>query len=449
MKNILLQLTGGLFAAVLILSSGFITDSALAQQPEQVIVVNQGAFLQGNASITIYDPATQTASQNVFQQANSRPLGDVATHTVLINDLLYIVVSNSDKIEVVNPNSFEAVATVFVDDFGGSSPQWIQQVSETKAYVSNLTGNTVSIFDLEENTITGSIEVGPNPDGIAVSNGKAYVALTAFGEGNEIAVVDVETDELLSTIEVHDNPQKVYADDSGRIWVVSTGDYGFGDGPETFGEINVIDSETDEVTGVIEVGGRPFSMQFDETNNRAWIVNEGVHQVNMATLELEDELFSSTAYFAIGFWGGSDARLYGANVPDFGSSGSMDILNLQGEIQSSFTTGIGPGFVKFTGEFEPVSVNPPELAAGFTLEQNYPNPFNPTTTIRYELPQSSEVNLTVYNVTGQRVATLVSGSQAAGQHSISFDASSLSSGVYYYRLTAAGMALTRSMTLVK
>jgi hypothetical protein len=90
-----------------------------------------------------------------------------------------------------------------------------------------------------------------------------------------------------------------------------------------------------------------------------------------------------------------------------------------------------------------------ELPSRLTLHQNYPNPFNPSTQIGYELPESADVRLDVYNVQGQRVATLVNGRQTAGAHSLSFDASNLASGVYVYRLQSGGNVITRTMTLIK
>lgn len=86
---------------------------------------------------------------------------------------------------------------------------------------------------------------------------------------------------------------------------------------------------------------------------------------------------------------------------------------------------------------------------GFTLEQNYPNPFNPATVIEFQLPHNSTVELSVYNMIGQRVATLVNEQLQSGRHEVVFDASGLSSGIYFYRLNAGSTQLTRKMTLVK
>jgi endonuclease/exonuclease/phosphatase family metal-dependent hydrolase/uncharacterized protein YdeI (BOF family) len=85
----------------------------------------------------------------------------------------------------------------------------------------------------------------------------------------------------------------------------------------------------------------------------------------------------------------------------------------------------------------------------FALEQNYPNPFNPTTTISYALASPSEVKLEVFDVLGRTVATLVNSRQAAGTYSVNFNASRLSSGIYFYRLQAGAFVATKKMLLVK
>jgi predicted esterase/photosystem II stability/assembly factor-like uncharacterized protein len=76
------------------------------------------------------------------------------------------------------------------------------------------------------------------------------------------------------------------------------------------------------------------------------------------------------------------------------------------------------------------------LPKSFTLQQNYPNPFNPSTSIRYQLPSQSRVRLSIYNVLGEKISTLVEGIQNAGYNSVQWDGSSVSSGVYFYRLQA-------------
>jgi PKD repeat protein len=86
---------------------------------------------------------------------------------------------------------------------------------------------------------------------------------------------------------------------------------------------------------------------------------------------------------------------------------------------------------------------------GYALRQNRPNPFNPTTDISFNLPSGSHVTLEVYNITGQKVAVLADGQFSAGEHTVTWNASGVASGVYLYRLTTSEFTETKRMILLK
>ena len=113
-----------------------------------------------------------------------------------------------------------------------------------------------------------------------------------------------------------------------------------------------------------------------------------------------------------------------------GSNVNIDYVQL---IKEEVVAGVATGTEPFT----------------YALEQNYPNPFNPTTTINFSLMKASNVELTVYNILGQRVVTLVNGQLAAGTHTVKFNAVNLASGVYFYRLEAGGFVSNKKMMLLK
>ena len=128
----------------------------------------------------------------------------------------------------------------------------------------------------------------------------------------------------------------------------------------------------------------------------------------------------------------------GTASPTYDGSGNPVPANVSLSI-NSVETGIGGN---------------PEVPTGYTLMQNYPNPFNPTTQIAFTLPQTQRVTLSVYNILGQKVATLVDGVVTAGMHMVTWNARDdhgmeLPSGVYFYRLSAGAFSEARKMVLLR
>ena len=90
-----------------------------------------------------------------------------------------------------------------------------------------------------------------------------------------------------------------------------------------------------------------------------------------------------------------------------------------------------------------------DIVRNFQLQQNYPNPFNPTTTIKYQIPELSFVTIKVYDVLGNKIATLVNEEKPTGSYEVEFDAIGLPSGIYFYRLQAYDFTQTKKMLLLK
>ena len=145
--------------------------------------------------------------------------------------------------------------------------------------------------------------------------------------------------------------------------------------------------------------------------------------------------------------GGTPSLLTGN--PDYGDYDPSYSKDGNYVAYAAFTTNLAPlpkngnGNEKFASNIETSA--PTE----YVLEQNFPNPFNPLTVIRYALPENASVSLMIYDILGREVAELVNGEVGAGYHEVRFDGSKLSSGMYFYKLTAGNFTQINKMLLLK
>ena len=129
-------------------------------------------------------------------------------------------------------------------------------------------------------------------------------------------------------------------------------------------------------------------------------------------------------------------------------AGNRSIIELQGDyrlVSATVADNNGRSIVPGRGQKSTQDGLPDEYA----LHQNYPNPFNPTTEISFSIPHTAHVSLEIYNIAGQRVATLIDGNLNAGHHTVTWDASGAASGVYLYRLATDDFDETKKMMLLK
>jgi hypothetical protein len=151
---------------------------------------------------------------------------------------------------------------------------------------------------------------------------------------------------------------------------------------------------------------------------------------------------------------GTNTQVNPGNVIGTGFYGSPDVSfrNVNNDSCLAIFGGTAGNYCYVTGGCSGAFVsigNPSSIVEDFQLYQNYPNPFNPGTRITYNIPAKQFVSLKIFNVLGKEVGILVNESQTAGMHIIDFNASHLSSGVYYYKLEAGEFAETKKMLLVK
>ncbi len=212
---------------------GGITDDGGEGQPGEVVTVgayilNTGNWGKNDASIQYLDKEKGTLSEDLYAAANGEGLGDLGQDLCLYGSKLYVTVSNSSKLVVMDKNC-KALKTLNLTDNAGIpvEPRYMTAVGGN-VYFTSYEG-TVSRLDTVSLEVTGKVTVGDHPEAIANANGKLFVCLSDYtmdGNGKYVAVVDVATFTKERDIEMLLNPYtqcKVGAD--GFVYVVSNGNY--------------------------------------------------------------------------------------------------------------------------------------------------------------------------------------------------------------------------------
>ncbi|UXP32150.1 hypothetical protein N6H18_17550 [Reichenbachiella agarivorans] len=321
-------------------------------------IVNEGAWGNANTSLSYFDKATLTVTNNLFETNTGRPLGDQAQSMTVFNDLGYIVVQNSSKLEVISTLDYSSVATI---SEGLSSPTYFLGISANKGYVSDWgpdgVTSSIKIIDLTTNTITDSISTGAGTNQMVLVDNMVYAANSGgWGYDNTVVVIDTETDEIIKTIEVGDNPSTLAVDKNENVWVTGNGltDYVNAEN-STPAFLAKIDSENNTVELKInapETGIGPSRLNIDsEGKTLVFKYKSGISTAPIEVTSVSDftEIIAADQFTSLYGFGidKSENHIIAGDAPDFTNPGSIKRYELNGTFIDQYTVGIGPNGIAY------------------------------------------------------------------------------------------------------
>ncbi len=319
-----------------------------------IFVLNEGSFGSSNGSISFVTRDGDSKHEDLFYAVNKRPLGDVVQSMTSYNGRGFIVVNNSQKIEIVNLTSFKSMGVIS----GFSSPRFFLPLSFSKAYVTDWFANRVAIVDLNANKITGSISVGQGPEQIVLAQGRAIVCnIGGFGSDSTVSVINPVTDLVEATIAVGINPNSMAVDKNGAVWVLCGGDVGAdwtgGTADDIGGSLFKIDPITLAVTQSFQFGqmNHPLKMTIDAAGENIFFLfgqsayGGKIRKFNIADNNLPTSDWAAKSYYGLGV-DPTSGNVYGAQANDFTNKGWIFRYNIGGTLVDSSKVGIGPsGFL--------------------------------------------------------------------------------------------------------
>jgi len=319
---------------------------------EGVFAINEGIFGQTSGTITYYN-RTDTVVQKIFKQTNNRDLGDVVQSMSFYEERAYIVVNNSNKIEIADANTFEEKAQIL----GLRLPRYFLPSSTTKAYVSEwgmdgLTG-TIAVLDLTSQTVVNRISVGVGPEQLLLKDEQLYVTHAGgYASNNIITVINTVDDQVETTIPVLDKPSACVEDIDGSIWVACSGEVAYLTYPiidmanSTESGLIQINPTTNTIIQTIAFGkGNPVGNLVINSNNKneLYYSRSGMVWKYNVVLGVEEVLFSGN-FYGLGFDSATD-YIYGATSEGVNAA-TAERYTTNGDLIDSYELGVfANGFV--------------------------------------------------------------------------------------------------------
>lgn len=302
-----------------------------------VLIINEGPFSGGSASLDFYDRSADSIVSNVYSAVNDEQvIGSILQSVTIIGDNAYLVVNNSAKIEVVDANTLQYKNTIT----GVFSPRYMVDLGNGNAAVSEwgLDGisGQIKLVDLSTMTVQDSIPLS-GPEQMVVANGKLYVANSGgFGESNKVSVHGLDLAQQIA-IPVGKRTIDMVQDANGDLWVLSGGSYVTNDGA------SLCRIKNDIKQNCIDLEGFPSDLIINDQGTRVFYVENGlVNSVNVAT-PTESAIVNtpnvSGTIYGLGYDGAQEALLIGT-TPDFSSASTTHIIFDNGDTPKTFTTGV-------------------------------------------------------------------------------------------------------------
>ncbi len=317
-----------------------------------VFILNEGNFQKGNSAVSFFDRDAKTVMPDIFNTINSRPLGDVAQSMAAHNDRAYLVVNNSNKVEVVDINTFGSLGAIS----GLAMPRYFA-AANNKGYVTEWVNygskGRVSVVDLSTNTVTKTIEVGLMPENLLAVNNKIYVVNSSE---NTISVINAATDALETTITLVDSPNSLVLDRNNKLWVLAGGkkaynaDYTVNESQSTVGNLIRLNPSNNAVELTLSFTSRkdsPGHLKINGAKNKLYYRYAGkIYQFDIAATALPANALLNRNFYGLGVDPATDL-IYGADAGFFTSNGKVVRFNPNGTPLDSFQVAIGPNSFLF------------------------------------------------------------------------------------------------------
>ncbi len=439
---------GSLFLAG-ILIIGVAVTSSIAGNPKTAWVVNGATSSESLSRINL-------ETNEVFNDVVD--VGKTPNQIVIRGNKGYVINSDrtSNNIQIINLDADSTEGYIEMTQ-PYSNPWHMAFLNDSIAYVTDFNIDSVSVVNVNTREVIDQIAVGVGPEGVAVVGDKVYVTNTewdtltgTYGQGT-VSVIESTTDSVVKVIDVGTNPQDLALDQDGELNVVCTGDYW-----SIPGRIYVINTVSDSVVDSIAIGGAPTAIAISP-RGIAYLAAGGWYpsdhgfvytfdtETNQVLRGPDNPILVGKGALGIGC--DKDNYAYSCNF----MANTVSQIDTNDVVVWTFSVGDGPVSIAIRPASDSTWVAEEEdlVPRGFALLQNYPNPFNPVTQIAYGLPKGCWVKLEIYNLLGQRVATLVDEYQKAGQKSVSWYASDFASGVYFCHLEAGDFIQARRMVLLR
>lgn len=309
-----------------------------------MVVACEGSFNQNNASLHLITAEGEVIN-NVYEAANGFAPGDVLQSYRVFGDRGYVVLNNSQKVEVVNPNNFEVTATITGCDY----PRDVLVVGN-QGFISNgsLAGELLT-FNASSSTITGSISVGNGPEQLAYNGTYVYVANSGgWGLDNTVSVIDPNVGDVVATVPVGDRPVALQVDAQNHVWVLCAGAIEYDENwnvvNETDARLVRIDGNQHDIIGNTQVGqngDHPSFMAIDAAQNKIYIVNGGLLTADVNSGTISAGPIQSGNFRAVGI-DPESGEIYLSSAPDYVSNDQVFVYGQNGVLQNTFEVGIAP-----------------------------------------------------------------------------------------------------------